>query len=142
MYGVCSLFKCFCIYNCFGSKILRVKIVDKVKYMIIGIIAGVINGLFGSGGGMIIVPALAALTDMEQYKAHATSIAVILPITLMSSLIYYTGKYIDFNIAWTTAAGGIAGGLVGAYFLKKIPARMLRVVFGVFIILSALRMII
>jgi len=112
------------------------------KTLIIGILAGAINGLFGSGGGVIIVPALTALFTMEQYKAHATAIAVILPITIVSSFFYIQGKYIDIKLAILVAIGGIIGGFIGAILLKKIPSNILRIVFGIFMLIAAVRMVI
>jgi len=113
-----------------------------LKTLIIGILAGVVNGLFGSGGGVIIVPALTALFAMEQYKAHATAIAIILPITIVSSFFYIQGKYIDVKIAIFAAIGGIIGGFIGAVFLKKIPSNILRIAFGIFMLIAAVRMVI
>lgn len=115
---------------------------NHIKTVMIGLLAGIVNGLFGSGGGVIVVPALTAFFSFEQYKAHATAIAIILPITLVSSFFYIKGKYIDFNIAIWVAIGGIIGGFIGAVLLKKIPSRILRIAFGAFMLIAAARMII
>jgi len=112
-----------------------------LKTLIIGLLAGIVNGLFGSGGGIIIVPALTAFLNMEQYKAHATAIAIILPITIVSSFFYIQGKFIDFWLAFLVAVGGIIGGFIGAVLLKKIPSNILRIVFGIFILIAAVRMV-
>ncbi|MGE5472995.1 MAG: sulfite exporter TauE/SafE family protein [Ignavibacteriales bacterium] len=114
---------------------------NHIKSFIIGLLAGIVNGLFGSGGGVIVVPALTAFFNIEQYKAHATAIAIILPITLVSSYFYIQGKYINFNLALWVAIGGIIGGFIGAALLKKIPSRILRIIFGVFMLIAAVRMI-
>ena len=53
------------------------------KLYLLGFITGLINGVFGSGGGMIIVPALVFLVGLEDYKAHATAISIILPISII-----------------------------------------------------------
>ncbi len=57
---------------------------NKVKLLSIGIITGFINGLFGSGGGTIVVPALIFLLGMDDHKAHATAISIILPLSIIS----------------------------------------------------------
>ncbi|MGE5327914.1 MAG: sulfite exporter TauE/SafE family protein [Deltaproteobacteria bacterium] len=111
------------------------------KMLTIGLLAGMLNGLFGSGGGTIIVPALTIFFSFEQYKAHATAIAIILPITLVSTFFYIQGKYIDFQLAFWVAAGGIIGGIIGAVFLKKIPSNILRIVFGIFMFIAAAKMV-
>ncbi len=113
-----------------------------VKLALIGLISGVINGLFGSGGGMIVVPSLIFIMGMEDYKAHATAILIILPLTLMSSYMYLSRNAVDWSILWKVTAGGIAGGFAGAKLLGKLSQKLLRRVFGVFIIAGAIRLLI
>ena len=113
-----------------------------LKLAIIGLISGVINGLFGSGGGMIVVPALIFIMGTEDHKAHATAILIILPLTLMSSYMYLSSNAVDWSILWKVTAGGIAGGFAGAKLLGKISQKWLRRVFGMFIIAGAIRMLI
>jgi len=113
-----------------------------IKYILIGIITGLVNGLFGSGGGTIVVPALTILLCMEDHKAHATAIAIILPLTIISSFFYIKGNYVDIPLTVKVALGGIVGGYIGAKLLKLIPERALSITFGGFMILAAIRMVI
>ena len=112
-----------------------------IKLISIGLITGFINGIFGSGGGMIIVPALIFLLNLEEHKAHATAISIILPLTIISTFLYLTEDIIKFNIALYVALGGVIGSFIGAKFLNKIPAPLLRKIFGSIIIYTAVRMI-
>ena len=112
-----------------------------LKLIGIGFITGIINGLFGSGGGTIIVPALVFLIGMEDFKAHATAISIILPLSIISTLIYFKSNIIKFDIGFIVVIGGIIGSFIGAKFLKKIPNLVLRKIFGTIIIITALRMI-
>ncbi|NMA86650.1 MAG: sulfite exporter TauE/SafE family protein [Tissierellia bacterium] len=112
------------------------------KLIAIGFITGIINGLFGSGGGTIIVPALVFLVKMEDYKAHATAISIILPLSVISTIIYLKSNIVKFNIGYIIAIGGIIGSFIGAKLLKKIPNLILRKTFGIIIIITAIRMII
>lgn len=112
-----------------------------LKYIGIGLAAGVANGLFGSGGGTIAVPAMAFLLDEDEHKAHATAILIILPLTLVSTYFYIAGHYVDWNITWKAMVGGVAGGIIGAFLLNKCPSRLLRKIFGIFMIAAAVRMI-
>lgn len=114
---------------------------NKYKLIAIGIVAGLVNGLFGSGGGTIIVPALVFLLNLKDYKAHATAIPIILPLSIISVIVYLLGKKIPFNVALLVVIGGIAGSYVGAKFLNKIPVKYLRKIFGTVIIYTAIRMI-
>lgn len=110
-----------------------------LKTASIGVCVGFCNGLFGSGGGIIAVPAMEKLLGAEEHKAHATAIAVILPLTVVSLIPYIFKGFFDFTLAWQTSLGGIIGGVIGAVLLKKLSAPLLKKVFGVFIIAAAVR---
>lgn len=113
----------------------------KIKLLSIGLVAGLINGLFGSGGGTIVVPALVFLLGVEDHKAHATAISIILPLSIISTIIYLTNDSIPFNIAIPVTIGGVLGSYLGARMLNKIPVNILRKIFGSVIIYTAIRMI-
>lgn len=111
------------------------------KLIIIGIITGLVNGIFGSGGGTIVVPSLVFLIGLEDHKAHATTISIILPITIVSSIVYLINKSIPIKTSLLVMTGGLLGSFLGAKFLRKIPVNILRKVFGSVIIYTAIRMI-
>lgn len=112
-----------------------------IKLIGIGLITGMVNGLFGSGGGTLVVPALVFLLEIPDYKAHATAISIILPLSIISTLIYFRNNAIRFDIALMVVLGGVLGAFIGAKILKKVPTPILRKVFGSVIIITALRMI-
>lgn len=112
-----------------------------LKSAIIGIITGVINGLFGAGGGIIVVPSLIYIFKVDDHIAHATAIAIILPLALMSSVFYIYGNFVEWNIVIKTSIGGFVGGFVGANLLNKISSKYLRAIFGLFMIISSIRMV-
>lgn len=114
---------------------------EKFKLLIIGLVAGLINGLFGSGGGTIVVPALVFLMGINDYKAHATAIFIILPLSIISTIIYFSNNFIPFKIAISVTIGGVIGSFLGAKLLNKIPINILRKIFGSVIIYTAIRMI-
>ena len=111
----------------------------KGYFYFLGAVAGALNGLFGSGGGTVVVPMLQG-ADIESKKCHATSIAIILPLSFFSALFLMNG--LDFN--WGTAFSylplGIVGAVISAFLLKKIPNGLLRRIFGGIIIFSAVRL--
>jgi len=111
------------------------------KYAIIGFITGAANGLFGSGGGTIAVPAMILLLRAEEHKAHATAISIILPLTLISAFFYVTNNYADWWLTIKVTLGGIVGGYIGAKLLEICPANLLRKLFAAFMIIAAFRMI-
>lgn len=117
------------------------KAIKILKYIGIGITAGVANGLFGSGGGTIAVPAMVFLLEEEEHKAHATALLIILPLTMISAYFYLSKSYVDWNITWKAMVGGVVGGAIGAFLLNKCPSGLLRKIFGTFMIIAAFRMI-
>lgn len=113
-----------------------------IKKVIIGLIAGLINGLFAAGGGMILVPTFVHLFKMSEQKARATSIFAILPIVITSGIMYYKNSFVDWNIGIKCAIGGIIGGIIGAKLLKKLSDKVLKEIFIIFLIYVSIRMII
>lgn len=113
-----------------------------LKSALIGFAAGLCNGLFGSGGGTVAVPVMEKFLGVEEHKAHATAIAIILPLTVVSAILYICKGFFDFNLTWQVSSGGVVGGILGAYLLKKVPSKWLRRIFGVFIMIAAVRMVI
>ncbi len=117
-------------------------ILKYTKYAVIGLITGIANGLFGSGGGTIAVPAMVHLLDAEEHTAHATAISIILPLTIASSIFYITKGYVDWGLAIKTIMGGLAGGYIGARLLDICPENILRKIFAFFLAAAGIRMII
>ena len=91
-----------------------------LKKIIVGLFAGIISGLFASGGGMIIVPALIHLFNLEDNKARATSVFTILPMVITSGFFYYKENYIDWKIGILCGLGGIIRWIYGCKAIKKI----------------------
>lgn len=116
------------------------KMKKTIKLLALGFITGILNGLFGSGGGTIVVPALVFLFLIEDHKAHASAIAVILPFALISSFIYIKNGIYDVPLTFKVGAGSILGGYIGATLLNKLSSDSLKKIFGTFMIIAALRM--
>ncbi len=108
---------------------------------IIGIFAGIVSGLFASGGGMILVPAFIYILKINEVEARATSVLCILPMVVTSGIFYYTNNYINWKIGMPCAIGGILGGIVGAKLLNKLPTHYLKIGFTLFLIYASYRMI-
>lgn len=113
-----------------------------IKKTIIGLLAGLISGLFSSGGGMILVPAFVYILKLDESKARVNSVFCILPMVITSAFFFYKNNYINWKIGMLCAIGGIVGGFIGAKILNKIPDKYLKLFFLVFLIYSAIRMII
>lgn len=111
------------------------------KKIIVGILAGTICGLFGTGGGMILVPAFVYMLKIEPKRARATSICCMLVMVVISSIFYYKNNYINWQAGLLCAIGGIGGGYLGAKLLKKVPDYILKIIFICFLIYASYNMI-
>ncbi len=111
----------------------------KIKPLLYGAASGFVNGLLGSGGGMIAVPALRS-QGLEPQKAHATSIAVISPMCVLSAAIYLFRGDVSIADALPYLPAGAAGALTGALLLRKLPDGFLRKLFGAFAVWAGLRL--
>ncbi len=127
-------------YIIISKKKLRKKI-EVSKRIFIGIIAGIISGLFAAGGGMIVVPALIHIFNLEDAKARATSVFAILPMVITSGFFYYKNNYMDWSIGIKCAIGGIIGGFIGAKLLKRLSSKILRILFIIFLIYTSIRLV-
>ncbi len=121
--------------NSTGGVLLKIRI----KPLLSGTSAGFINGLLGSGGGMIAVPALKS-QGLDPQKAHATSIAVIFPMSILSAGIYLFRGDVTLSDALPYLPAGAVGALIGALLLRRIPDKLLRKIFGAFAIWAGLRL--
>lgn len=111
------------------------------KEILIGLITGLLNGLFGSGGGSVVVPSMEKFLDIDEKKSHSTAIAIILMMSVVSSVTYISRGFFNFKIWLFVSIGGLAGGFVGAKLLGKIPKKWLKIIFGGVICIAAVKMI-
>lgn len=121
------------------SKSLSVK--KKIALVIAGLFIGGVNGIFGAGGGMLLVPALTLILGLEQKRAHATAIAIILPLCLVSSIAYALNQNFDMGIVLPTVIGVTIGGIIGAVLLKKLSDGVISFMFFALMLFAGLKMI-
>lgn len=114
-----------------------------VLMVIIGFAAGILGGLLGIGGGIIVIPALIYVMHMSQHQAQGTTLAMLVPpIGILAALTYYKQGYVDLTVAGLLCIGFVLGGYVGARFAEAIPGATLQKIFGVFLLLVSIKMII
>ena len=109
-------------------------------YAVSGFSAGVLNGLFGAGGGLVLVPMLLRWAKLDAEKALPTSVAVILPLCVVSCIQRYGASSFDLRALWPYMAGGLAGGIAGGLTYSKMPKTLLRRILGFFILYAGVRM--
>ena len=102
---------------------------------------GFVNGFFGGGAGLLIIPCIKARSG-DVHKAHGTAPAITLMLSLMSAALYITDGNTDWGLTLKTVIGIVPGAVLGAFVLPKIPAQTLERLFAILMIVSSLRMMI
>ena len=113
---------------------------NKLKNIGGGVIIGIVNGLLGAGGGMLAVPLLKK-SGLNQKEAHATSIALILPLSVISAVTYLLKGSVVLGDAVPYLLPGALGAVLGAFLLNKISDKWLRKIFGIFMIWAGFRLL-
>jgi uncharacterized membrane protein YfcA len=111
-----------------------------VKAAILGAVAGAMAGLFGVGGGIVIVPALTMLLKMPRRLAHGTSLAAVLPVAASGLVGYWTGGEVDWAAAALLTVGAVAGALIGTRLLHVVPVRALAFGFAALLVVTAVEL--
>ncbi len=115
---------------------------ELVILIIIGLMAGIVGGALGVGGGIVIVPALVFILGFTQHHAQGTSLAVLLfPIGILGVLNYHKEGYVDFKFALVLILAFVAGSYLGSLISIHLPEKILRKTFGVIMLIAALKMI-
>ena len=111
-----------------------------ILYILIGLGGGVLSGLFGIGGGLVIVPALLLIARMPMLTATGTSLgALLLPVGALGAYAYYRDGHLDIRASLFVALGLFIGAWFGAKLALTLPPSMLRRLFAVFLVLVAAR---
>lgn len=109
---------------------------------LIGLIAGVFGGALGLGGGLIVIPSLVYFMGMNQHTAQGTNLAFMLaPIGILAVMNYYSKGYVNIKYAAVLAVTFVVGAYVGAKFSMALPDKVLKIVFGVVLVLIGVKMI-
>ena len=108
--------------------------------LLIGFVSGISSGLFGAGGGVIVVLLITMLLHQDQHIAQATAISITFVASIISSISYYLHGNLQWSLIIPVTIGSVVGGYVGAKLMKKLSSKHLKRFFGIFMILSGIRM--
>lgn len=113
-----------------------------LSLVIIGLLAGILSGLVGVGGGIIMVPLLVLLLGFSQHQAQGTSLTVlVVPVTALAVFNYYKEGYINWKYAAIIAVFFVVGSYFGSKLAVGIDQKMLKKIFGVVLIIIAGKML-
>ncbi|MDD5116028.1 MAG: sulfite exporter TauE/SafE family protein [Candidatus Omnitrophica bacterium] len=114
---------------------------NQVLYIVLGVVAGVLSGALGIGGGVVLIPALVFVFGLTQLQAQGTTLALMVPpIGLLAALRYYQSGNVKLGMAGFICAGFFVGGLIGANLVQNLPQPLLRKIFALFLFFVSLRM--
>jgi uncharacterized protein len=117
-------------------------VTNMLLYILLGLLAGILSGLVGVGGGVFIAPALVIWFGMSQHQAQGTTLALLVPpIGILAAWTYYQQGYVDVKVAAFICIGFVIGGFLGANLAVGIPNAILEKIFGGVIMAIALKMI-
>lgn len=111
-----------------------------VLLVLVGTVAGFLSGVFGIGGGILIVPGLIHVAGMDARRAHGTSLAAVLPISVASLIAYSRGGNVDWAVAAWLAVGAMTGAWIGTALLAVISKRRLAIVFSILLVVAGVRL--
>ena len=114
---------------------------NNILLFFVGGIIGILNGFFGGGGGTVGVPVLERFLGLDNKKAHATCIAIIFPLSVVSAGIYVFGGAVETSLFLFVGLGVILGGVIGSFLLKILPSKAVRIIFAVLLLAGGVRMI-
>lgn len=109
------------------------------RLFLAGTIAGIVNGLFGTGGGMVLVPLLSNCAELEEDAVFPSSVCIIFPVCIVALLLSEKTTSLDWKTILIYLTASAAGGLLAGRFGKKIPACWLHRILGAFILWGGIR---
>ena len=107
----------------------------------VGVLGGLLSGMFGVGGGIVMVPLLVIWLGLDQRRAIATSLVAIVPIAIAGMIGYAFGSNVDWRAGLILGIGGIIGGQLGVWLLHRIPVRVVQLLFAAVLVYSAWRLV-
>ena len=115
----------------------------QIVFMIfLGAFVGFVNGFLGAGGGMLLVPLIILILKMETKIAHATAILIILPICVVSGVVYILNNAFDVSVFIPCLIGTVVGGVLGTFILSKLKNEVITAIFSVVMVVAGVIMIV
>ncbi len=117
------------------------KNIPLIWLIVAGLVIGFVNGFWGGGGGMICVPVLTSVLKLPEKVGHATTLLIMLPLSIASFIVYLIGGSINWFMALEVGGGFVLGGALGALLLKNMSNIVLKILFAIIIIAGGIKLI-
>lgn len=114
---------------------------NRLLVVILSLFVGCLNGFFGGGGGMLVVPIFTLLCGLEQKKAHSSAIAVILPLSIASCIVYIVNGFFQWSTSLYVGIGSVVGGIVGTLALSKLSNKWISIIFYCLMLGAGIKMV-
>lgn len=118
----------------------RRKFLKYLKFALVGVFSGAVNGFFGAGGGLALVPLCKYVGKLETKKAHATTLTCIWLMCICGSLVYFVNNVFDKKLIFVCLFGSIFGSLLGTKILKNVKSRVIDFIFSFVLIFAGIMM--
>lgn len=108
----------------------------------VGLVGGVVNGMFGAGAGLLLVPMIEMFGKVEEKKAHATTLACVMVMCVVSSIVFIVNKQVDYKLTMWCLIGSIIGAVAGTFLLQKLKNKIINLIFSCLLIAAGVLMIV
>ena len=115
---------------------------QKVLLIGVGVFGGVINGLFGAGAGLLLVPFIELVSKLDEKKVHATTLACVMFMCIASSIVFLINEQVDFKLTLWCFIGGLTGSIFGTFLLQKFKNKIINLIFSVLLISAGVLMVV
>lgn len=120
----------------------KIKFKEIIILISVGIVGGLINGLFGAGAGLLLVPLIKWVSKLDEKKVHATTLSCVLLMCVVSSVIFFVKKQIDYKLTLWCLIGSLFGAVIGTVLLQKFKNRVIDLIFSCLLIVAGVMMIV
>lgn len=110
--------------------------------ILVGVLGGAVNGLFGAGAGLLLVPFIKIVSKLEEKKVHATTLGCVMIMCVSSSIVFLVNKQIDFKLTLWCFIGSLAGAILGTMLLQKFKNNVINFIFSGLLVAAGVLMIV
>lgn len=108
----------------------------------VGVLGGIINGLFGAGAGLLLVPLIKLVTKLDEKKVHATTLGCVMFMCVSSSVVFIVNRQVDFGLTLWCFVGSLLGAILGTILLQKFKNKIINLIFSGMLITAGVLMIV